>query len=339
MKVAFRADGGSEIGLGHLMRCSVLAEKFIEKGGNVKFYCHHTKQQGINWLRMKGFETIPLMQEDLKSEARELSQHVKSLETDILFIDSYWLNDDYFKIAKSSGCIVAVIDDEELYSYDCDIIINCSLGAEKRKYDNSKCVLKLLGGKYSILRNEFMTAYHSEFNGEIKKIFVTMGGSDVNNFTPRVLEGIANIPDIDITVIYGPLMKSIEDIKKAAAKCLGNVKIYENPSNIAELMSMSDLAISAAGGTARELFALGVVSLFAIQAENQIFFWDYLKSLNLPLCLGYHTEITALSIYKTVRNLINRPEKVIYIKEQISGLVDRNGTNNIINEIENFFHA
>ncbi len=333
MKIGFRADGSTDMGLGHVSRCSVLADKLLQKGHQVKFFCLSKHSEGIEWLIEKGYSCSVLNSNDIESEEKEICQVVVNDKIDVLFLDSYFLRDEYFKALKQKGIFTVCIDDFELYNYDCDVIVNFSFGAEQLKYSGSKYKKVLSGGKYSILRDEFLKAPISTFHENIESVLITMGGSDVNNFTPTVLKGISEIENIDITVIVGPLMTNIEEIKNV--KCLGTVQILENPNNIAALMSECDLAISAAGGTLRELFAMGVVSLFITQAENQLANSNYIDSLNAPikLHLGFYTDVDSQDINKAVRKIISDSKNRMAMRELILKLSDKKGAQNIVDEV------
>ncbi|MCL2198346.1 MAG: FkbM family methyltransferase, partial [Defluviitaleaceae bacterium] len=110
--------------------------------------------------------------------------------------------------------------------------------------------------------------------------------------------------------------------------------LYSSPDSMAELMAKCDLAISAGGGTVKELFAMGVVSLFVVQADNQILLRDYLQNEGLPLYLGTHNDVTAQQIYTEVTKLMNNPNERLRIRTIISSKVDRKGTSNIVAELK-----
>lgn len=304
MKIAFRADGTKSKGMGHLMRCSAIADGFLEKGDQVVFFSEY-KTEGIHWLREKGYPVRELAKSDsLEAEAEQLISLLQGMNADVLFLDSYWLSDSYIRQMKQANVFVVALDDEQLYHYDCDAVINGNLNAEDYSYEDCAIRFLLRGGRYNILRKEFSEIAPAPLRIPPQRILVTMGGTDCNNYTPIVLEGLMTFENLEISVVYGPLMANRREIEAAANRCKSKVSIYTSPPSMAELMYKSDLAISAGGGTVRELFAMGLVSLFILQAENQIPLRSCLDRKGLPLCLGYYTEVSAAEITAAVKEML-----------------------------------
>lgn len=333
MKIAFRADGTKEKGLGHLMRCSAIADAFLAEGDQVVFYSSYGTS-GLQWLRGKGYQAYELSDSgSLEAEAEELLEMLRKVGTNILFIDSYWLSDEYIKSMGQSGAFVASLDNEQLYHYECDAVINGNLNAENYSYDGCTVQLLLLGGRYNILRKEFSVIPPTPLRNPAKRILVTMGGSDCNNYTPTVLRGLKAFEGMEISVVYGPLMTNRAEIENAATCCKSPVSIYESPSSMAKLMHDADLAISAGGGTARELFTMGLVSLFILQADNQLPLKDYLERKGMQLCLGYHTDVSPKEIAAATKALLSDVNERAKCREKMLGLLSRDGVQNIVQAI------
>lgn len=339
MKIAFRADGTRAKGMGHLMRCSAIADGFLEEGDQVVFFSEYGTE-GIQWLRGKGYQVIELAKsKSLEIEAEQLISLLLEMQADILFLDSYWLSSSYISQMKRSKAFVVTLDDEHLYIYDCDAVINGNLNAEDYSYDDCKVQFCLQGGRYNILRKEFSELAPAPFRNFPKCVLITMGGTDCNNYTPTVLKGLMAFENLEISVVYGPLMGNWAEIETVAARCKSRVSIYESPTSMAELMYKSDLAISAGGGTVRELFTMGLVSLFILQAENQLPLKRYLERKGLPLCLGYYTNVSAERITAAVERLLMDTDSRIKYRNEMLQLLSRNGVKNIIRDIKNAVFA
>lgn len=334
MKIAFRADGTKEKGLGHLMRCGAIADAFLEEGSHVVFYSSYGTS-GLQWLREKGYQTRELSDSNsLEAEAEELIALLREARTDILFLDSYWLSDEYIKSMRQSGAFVASLDDEQLYHYECDAVINGNLNAEDYSYSDCEVGFLMLGGRYNILRKEFSVTPPTPLRNPAKRILITMGGTDCSNYTPTVLRGLEAFEGLEISVVYGPLMTNRAEIENAADRCKSPVSIYESPSSMAKLMHDSDLAISAGGGTVRELFTMGLVSLFILQADNQLPLKDYLERRGMRLCLGYHTDVSPKEIAAAVKTLLSDVNIRARYREKMLGLLSRDGVQNIVQTIK-----
>lgn len=335
MRIAFRADGTRAKGMGHLMRCSAIADGFLEEGDQVVFFSEYGTD-GIQWLREKGYRVIELSKgKSLETEAEQLISLLQEMQADILFLDSYWLSNSYISLMKRSKAFVVALDDEHLYNYDCDAVINGNLNAEDYSYDDCTIKFCLQGGRYNILRKEFSALAPAPFRNLPQRVLITMGGTDCNNYTPTVLKGLMAFENLEIAVVYGPLMVNQAEIEAAAAHCKSRVSIYASPPSMAKLMYESDLAISAGGGTVRELFTMGLVSLFILQAENQLPLKRYLERRGLPLCLGYHTNVSSEKIAAAVERLLTDTDSRIRYRNEMLKLLSRDGVKNIICDVKN----
>lgn len=335
MKIAFRADGTKSKGMGHLMRCSAIADGFLEEGDQVVFFSE-CGTEGLRWLREKGYPARELPGSgSLEEQAEQLTSLLREMRADVLFLDSYWLSDSYIRQMKRSGAFVAALDDEHLYQYDCDAVINGNLNAEDYSYDDCAVRFLLVGGRYNILRKEFSVIAPAPLRIPPKHILITMGGTDCNNYTPTVLKGLTAFEGLEISVVYGPLMTNRAEIEAAAARCKSRVSICETPPSMAELMYESDLAISAGGGTVRELFAMGLVSLFVLQADNQLSLGPCLERKGLPLCLGFYSDVSAEKIAAAAEKILADTEGRVRYREEMLRSLSRDGVANIVQDIKN----
>lgn len=337
MRIAFRADGDEKKGMGHLMRCGALASALINCGDEVCFFSEYSSR-GLVWLQGQGFTAKELSSHKiLEDEAKELVALLKQGQFQMIFIDSYWLSEGYFDILAGSGIMVIAIDDNATqYHFRCDVIINGNIGSEMLEY-NAQAKYFLTGLAYNILREEFVKTQPARCRDRVNNILITMGGADINNYSPVVLSALRSIEVNAIKVVYGPLMNNLADIQHVAKQCYSTVEMIHKPSSMAELMTECDLAIAAGGGTVRELFSMGIPSLFVLQSENQLALTAVLKQYGLPLSLGYYADVQEDTLTKAVLDLINDYPKRFEIRKQIMRLIPKNGVSNIINGIKKFY--
>ena len=331
MNIAVRADGGLKMGMGHLMRCCAIVEQFLAIGSSVRFYCSYGSD-GISWLKTSHYNVTELPDQLLEDECYGLIRTFEQDNIDLVIFDSYQLTDEYISKVYHHGFFTVCIDDNELYHYKCDMIINSSLGAEKMLYWKSITRYKLLGGKYSILRKEFIETEPTPFREPPRSILIIMGGSDSNNYSIVALNGLYSLYDFEIHLVCGPLMQIPTEILNA--ECKRRIEIHSNPHCVAEIMQKCVLAVSAGGGTVRELFAMGVVPLIVLQADNQYPLADFLASISLPLCLGNYTEVGSEAINKAMNELIKNTGKRKAYRERIMTLADRRGAMNVVEGIQ-----
>ncbi|MGL5764463.1 MAG: DUF354 domain-containing protein, partial [Sarcina sp.] len=207
--------------------------------------------------------------------------------------------------------------------YDCDFILNQNLHAKTLNYNFSNTTKLLLGGKYTLLREEFLNNQPIQIKKEISSVLLTVGGSDNLNFTHTLLKEIKHF-NSTINVVLGPVFKFNEELKSKYNK-YGNIIFHDN-ANMLELMKSSDVAISACGTTIYELAYLGIPTIGLVIVENQAKIGGFLNSEKIAMISEVHNVKNNLNSLRD-QNL----RKSLY--EKMVGLVDGKGVTRIINEL------
>jgi UDP-2,4-diacetamido-2,4,6-trideoxy-beta-L-altropyranose hydrolase len=283
MKVVFRVDSSSEIGIGNIMRCLSLADKLKQQNHEVVFVCR-ALPGNINLLINHAVLALPtdnkFISDDLylnllgSTQEKDAEQTITVIPSnvDLLIIDNYAINEVWHKKLRPYTKRIMVIDDLADRKFDCDILLNQNLGCQKEEYKNkvpSKCKL-LIGCDYALLRPEFYKLREKSLDKrkntkEINNILVSMGGSDVNNITYDILKELHN--KLNIVVVLGEASPHNKMIKKYIES--NNIELVINTRNISELMFKADLAIGAGGSTSWERCCLGLPTMMYVLAENQ----------------------------------------------------------------------
>src|SRR5690242_18864490 len=132
-KIVFRADGNSQIGLGHVVRSLALAEMLHEA-----FDCVFAIQAPSPDLQQQIMAVcaeiimLPVCTKQESNFINELDNHLTGNE--IVVLDGYVFETAYQKYIKSKGCTLACIDDIYAYHFVADVIINHSGGIHKELY-------------------------------------------------------------------------------------------------------------------------------------------------------------------------------------------------------------
>jgi len=196
MKVIFRADASTQIGVGHVMRCYSLAEHLFRIGVSVVFICRQHNGDCINWLKDKGFPVDVLIphssdsapQMNLGEFGKEEIQEVRDIiarygVVDWLVVDHYSLGGDWERAMRPFVGSILSIDDLANRPHDCDVLLDQNYFAQSHvRYASllSENATVLLGPRYALLRPEFAEKRSARFDrsGEVKRILVFMGGGD-----------------------------------------------------------------------------------------------------------------------------------------------------------------
>jgi UDP-2,4-diacetamido-2,4,6-trideoxy-beta-L-altropyranose hydrolase len=332
--VVIRADGGSSIGMGHIMRCISLAKAFVLYGAKIVFASN--MPDGLELLANRGFDTIELHNASIEEEAEELRNYCLYSKTDLLIVDSYNVTPQYFSKLKGCAELIGYIDDLDKFLYEVDIIINGNINAKLMQYNGySSGTLKLLGLEYNLIRDEFKDLPRRNINDKIKNILVTAGGGDVKNIAELISDYILDDylnSDIQINLVVGSAYKKIDYIEEKY-KFNKNVNVLKNVQKMSEIMLEADFAISAGGSTLYELCACGTPGAAFIYADNQEGIVKEMESLGLIKNLGWYHELNPQCIYEVLNQMESEKKFRVDIAEKGQSLVDGHGAERVVERV------
>jgi UDP-2,4-diacetamido-2,4,6-trideoxy-beta-L-altropyranose hydrolase len=312
MRVLIFTEAGSQIGFGHISRCSSLYDELDERGIEVEFIINSDTVQ-LEMIKDKKFKIYNWLSKEF------LSNYIN--QSDYCIVDSYLANEEVYQVISSRAQKTLFIDDNGRIKYPEGLVVNPSLSTKAVKYPTNDTNCYLLGHKYIILRRPFTGVKREGINQHVKEVLITLGGSDIHNLTPSILKQIAlNNSEITFNVVIGNGFKNIEEIKSFSSK---NIIFYENATaeEMKALMLKSDFAITAAGQTIYELLATQTPFIPIKVIQNQHYNILALKELNLiDRALEYSdTSLSEKLIYEfenlvkfsTRRGLVERYKEVI----------------------------
>lgn len=317
MLTIIRADGGKTVGMGHIMRTLEIAKR-MKSFSEVIYVCKKNKEKyvdGVNFIKKNGFKTIEIEENDMKND-------IVKIKADCIITDSYDVDSKYYANLKSVFKISGCIDDEKICDYyDVDFIINQNIYADQFEYKTPFKTLKMLGSKYLILRDEFKKKDKKKITNNIKKIMITVGGSDFNNITSKIIGEIIDL-DKELFVVIGPGFTNIEEITSMRND---KINLFKNPK-MYKIMENVDLAVSSCGTTLYELLAMGVptvgIKVSSDQEIAQEFFYKN-KLIKKSNIINLKETIENFS-YKERLEMSNRGQNII----------DGDGIERIIKNIE-----
>ena len=354
MKVAIRVDSSICIGSGHLMRCLTLASELIECGHEVAFICR--KIQGnfnnlIKELSFLLFELSPIdidqikftylewLSENWSDEIPELTLILESYKPDLLVVDHYALDEKWERKLTPFTKKLFVIDDLANRKHHCDYLLDQTVARTADAYSklvSSKTCL-LLGAEYALLRPEFKkwrdTSLGQRVETKVEKILVTLGGVDEKNYTGRVLNVLKQFisvvdSHISVTIILGESAPNVALVEAKAKALSCSVQVLRNVTNMAEIMSSSDLCIGAAGSTSWERCCLGLPSFILVIADNQRFIAERLDEKNAAIFIDEPIEKKLLEQLIKLDNL-----KMKKLSANSASLIDGLGASRIIEKL------
>ena len=265
-----RADGNTDIGMGHVMRCLSIAEAAADLGCSPVFI---TADNGcLSMIEERGFRAIVLNTDyrDMLSEIPQLKKIVKQ-QKDMLLIDSYQADDAYFDAVKEF-VQTACLEDMEVPHPVC-LLINYNIYAPQLADNYKELEDVLLGIQYMPLRKAFQAPCEYQIKDKITDVMITTGGSDPYFAAAAFMDAILadtflSKQKINWHIVSGPFNRFAEELKNRYQSCK-NVCIHENVKDMRELLLQTDVVLTAAGSTVYEVSSLGIPMIVFYFAENQ----------------------------------------------------------------------
>ena len=275
--LVIRADANTQIGTGHVMRCLALAQAWQDKGGEAVFVTAFSMPEGIRArLANEGFNVIQLDSvPGSLTDAEQTAQLAHQAKAQWLVVDGYHFGSEYQKMIKDNHLKLMVVDDYgHAKHYYADIVLNQNIHADESFYSNREPYSHLLLGiKHLLLRREFWSWHEQKARipAIAKKILVTMGGSNPDNFTYRIMTALSylNIENLEVFVVIGSGNPHKQMLKNVCKNLIIPTKLFVNVSNMPELMASVNLAISAGGSTIWELAFMGVPTIGCARAKQE----------------------------------------------------------------------
>lgn len=350
MKVVFRADSSLQIGTGHVMRCRALAETLRRRGANVSFICRGHEGHLGAVLTREGFPVRLLEAPQLaRTAARDLYASWLGVEemqdardtlggleggVDALVVDHYGLSAAW-ETEVHRSCVKLVAIDDLGRSHKSDVLLDQNYArAPDERYAgllNERCT-RLLGPHYALLRREYaqIAAAPKSPEGPVQRILISFGGVDRENVTGRALDALSDteFAHIDLDVVVGATNPNFDAVRRAADARPRTV-LHRGLPSLAGLLSQSDLAFGAPGGTTWERCALGLPSIVISTALNQAPGGHELGAAGIIEYLGPHENVGVEAIRNAARALIRDVARRQSMADQSRLLVDGRGAERV----------
>lgn len=248
-RALFLTEAGSHTGMGHLVRCSALADALAARGVHCEFR-----------VNLSGQAPEFAMPHRFEYRAWHVDQPVRADElrqADWVVVDSYRAEMDALQAIADAARITLVLDDFA-HGYPAQsIVLNICGTAEAYRHDPQRL---LLGAQFVLLRAPFRRADPPLIKPHIETVLVTLGGGDTARFVAPLVDSLCCLrPHWRVLALAAPGEASPQVEWHFAVPA----------EQMAALMRRADLAISAGGQTLNELAALGVPTLALKLADNQ----------------------------------------------------------------------
>ncbi|MEI6490945.1 MAG: UDP-2,4-diacetamido-2,4,6-trideoxy-beta-L-altropyranose hydrolase [Verrucomicrobiota bacterium] len=291
MHIAFRVDASRQIGTGHFMRCLTLADALKERGASSGFLSRNLPKHLRGLLDLRGHALLPLAPGDdapdgdllhstwlgtsQQADAQNCLGALREMRCDWLVVDHYALDGRWETPLRQKADKIFAIDDIADRNHDCDLLLDQNYYADMHgRYRERlpKSCTPLLGPKYAILRKEFINLHANSRPrpGHVERVFIFLGGVDLDNYTGVVMRALDNFrrKNLSVDIVLGAQHPCRKEICGECER--KQYSVHVQTDRIGELMKAADLGIGAGGSSTWERCAVGLPTLVVAVAANQI---------------------------------------------------------------------
>ncbi len=254
-KVAIYVNGNNKRGIGHIYRALEIADEFYVKP-DIFYDVNQTESELFGNTE---HNLIPV------NGILELFDVCRK-ENYTLFINDILNTSIDYMIGLRTVLPKAHIvnfEDEGEGCIKADIVINALLS--KTDFQNVYA-----GERYYMANKMFLLYNPIEIKKEVKRVFVCFGGADPRSYTDRLLKMVIKdeYRNYEFVFALGRAKDNVDELLEFNK--FDNIEVIYDVSNMPELMSGCDIAVSSRGRTAYELAVLGIPTIVVSENEREI---------------------------------------------------------------------
>ena len=253
-KVAIYVNGNNKRGIGHIYRALELADEFYSKP-DIYYDINQTdpKVFGVTTHTL-----IPV------NGIHDLFNRCQKEEYTVFINDILTTSLDYMIGLRSvlpKTKIVNFEDDGEGI-FKADLVFNALYHQDDLPHVKA-------GEKYYISGKTFMFYEPIKIKEKVKKVFISFGGADPQNYSDRLLDMICKeeYKDYQFVVVLGRAKCNVDALLEYNK--YDNIEVLYDISNMPEIMSSCDIGVTSRGRTGYELAILGIPSISMAQNHRE----------------------------------------------------------------------
>ena len=311
MRFIFRADASREIGSGHAMRSSVLAEEAISRGYECIFV---GEISGLDWVLDRitniGFSQVISREESFVPEPN----------SDVLILDSYTIPISNSFILKKNWKLVLTICDEISPKYEADIEVHPGLEPDTR---GCTAPVILSGAPYVLIRNGIVKSKRVFVSSCKTKLLIVGGGSDPFGF----------VREISLVIDTLDLNLEVHAFSNEVRPQITRHSYVSHPigPGLDSIAGDFDLVFTTASTSSLEFIAREIPTGVVCAVDNQKNYYEQLGRLGFATQIGVHKPSGGWDFdILAIRELIENMEKRKLLKVAMDGLVDFEGASRVI---------
>ena len=327
MRIVFRCDSSSDIGLGHVVRCLSVAKEL--KSHNVVFASAEDPTNSL--INEACFELF--LKDDDEAEETFLTRMSTVLEPDVIAIDKKYLYQstflNRFRQNKSNKKIVMIDNICEGMSAADEIIFPTAHLDKKllRKYLSQKQIDHVkTGPEYVILRDEIL-ALKDQISHNLHtppNIVVTTGGTDPEGVLLRLIPWLKDMNlDANVILLVGQAFKFKDELDNLIGDLPDNFSVM--PYSLQELIK-GDLVICTFGVSIYEMIYLQIPTICISHSLENANGAKILKErYGVIEDMGHVDNIDTGMLFMTISRLLTDKESYSNLSKRCDSLIGEDG--------------
>lgn len=241
--------------MGHLERCLSLYEAFSDLGHIAKILAY-SNSHSSNYNEYN-IEIVDWLNED------DLSDILK--ENQIIIIDSYLASNEKLKYFVQKHQFPVFLIDSKLKYAKGGCLFFPSIYFDENQFESDSNIANIGGEKYLLFRKSLKKNKSFEVNNDLKRIGISMGGSNISNEIVRKIVVILNktFPNLDIYVYSENFDNDLSLLPNLFFTGFLEKEVY-----LKNIVNM-DIVITNGGQSINEVLFMGIPSITIPIIDNQ----------------------------------------------------------------------
>jgi len=287
-RIGFVVSGSFSKGMGHVYRSLTIAMHLIEH--EIYFFIMESDREAVEIIKSNFFRIITFTDE------WDLIEKVKHNRIDAIINDTRGMSINLVEKLRKMGLkLININEINPRVASQCDLVINPEF--EFHGYADSSRTLYLAGYQYNIIRDDVLMFPVKPMPASINTIVITMGGSDPEEVSYKVLTYINEIPFLknkDIYVVIGKFfdtehVNKIENLTHKMNDEGYKVSLVMNTKFMGYYLYNADLLITSNSSTVYDAVALETLSIVISKVKEEITHL-FSKLSGATAYLGYHED-------------------------------------------------
>lgn len=315
-KVLFVVTGYDAVGLGHVYNALTLANEMHHH--DIAFLVDRDSDLAYRIVAAQHYTVH-------RQESDSLVEDVRQLGADVVINDLLDTSPEYVQGLKAAGATVINFEDLGEGARYADLVIN-AIYPERQILPNH-----YFGHRYFAGRSEFLMTEPRGIAERVRRVLVTFGGTDPNDYTRKVLRAIG--PEchrraIRVDVVLGTGYEADRKIPED-----DGVTVVRGVANLSDYIRSADIVFTSAGRTVFEVAIIGTPAIVMAQNDREMTHFFASEEHGFEN-LGMGTGVSEEEIATTFATLVDSPQTRHYMNRLMLESDLRSGRDRVLKLIE-----